>query len=242
MRLSHSERKARRKLMAQRCEELSPQYERLCDLYAKISEEFNVNPITVSIACKEFGIMPSLSMPPAEPEIHPKSLKIVELLRNPKLSYRDIASMVGCSKQNVSLIHKKYFMEGFDLPSRAEVYDRRKTERDVVLQAKAKECLDYYFEHDDLKEAARVTGISLALAKITLREHNANAKAALFNKGGPVLGRWAYVLADLLKGEQTGSELARKWSLPAPKIFNIIAELRTAGIAINLPNGRQLPK
>jgi hypothetical protein len=242
MRLSHSERKSRRKLIAQRCEELSPQFKRLCDLHAKISEEFKVSPQTVSTACKEFGMMPRLNITPSEPEIHPKSLKIVELLRNPKLSYRDIASMVGCSKQNVSLIHKKYFMEGFDLPSRAEVYDRRKTERDVVLHAKAKECLDYYFEHDDLKEAARVAGISLSLAKTTLREHNANAKAALFNKGGPVLGRWAYVMADLLKGEQTGSELARKWSLPAPRIFNIIAELRTAGITIKLPDGRQLLK
>ncbi len=242
MGLSHSERKARRKLMAQRCEELSPHFERLSDLYAKVSCEFNVGPNTVCIACKEFGVIPSLSMPSTKPEIHPRSLKIVELLRNPKLSYRDIASMVGCSKQNVALIHKRYFMEGFDLPSRAEVLDNRRAERDDILLAKSKDCLNYYFEHGDLKEAAKVHGISMFLAKETLREHNAQAKAMLFNKGGPVLGRWAYVLADLLKGEHTGSELARKWSLPTPRIFNIIAELRAAGIIINLPNGRTLPK
>lgn len=150
--------------------------------------------------------------------------------------------MVGCTKQNVALIHKKYFIEGYDLPSRAEIHDIRKAQREKVLESKVKACLDLYMENDNLKEAARATGISLALAKEALRDYNAQAKASLYNKAGPVLGRWAHVLADLLKGELTGSQLARKWSLPVPRIFNMVAELRAAGISINLPNGRKLPK
>lgn len=246
MKLTHDERRERRYKMAQKCHDLAGNYKTLNDLYAVVAKEYGVTVNTVMMACKEFGVTvdkgTALQPKPAVHEIHPNSLKVLELLKDPSLTYLEIAEKVGCTKQNIALIHKKYFMEGYDLPSRAEIYDHRRADRERAMQLKDQECLKHYFEHGDIDEAARAAGISMTRAKSALRHHNSKIKSKNWPKGGPLLGKWAYVLADILEGNMTGSEIARKWDTPSPRIFNLIAECRAAGIPINLPDGRRQAK
>lgn len=257
--LTHEERKNRRAEIALACRRMFEDGKKTCDVYSTVSQRFGVGTGTVINACKEFGVKADKSTQRVIAEtsklyqlpesIHPNTQKILDLLKDPTKSQVDIAAKVGCTRQLVSAIHKKFFLAGLDLPSKAEILDQRLIDRERKMLEQDQRFIKRYLECEDLEFAAHETGISIDRAKKALRRHGYTlgrrrygeaaklAEAQGFKKQ-PITGYWLYIVADLLEAKLTGSEIAKKWGVPTPRIFNLIAECKAAGIEIVLRDGR----
>lgn len=259
MLLTHEDRKQRRYNIAQACRELFDAGVRTSDVYSKVAQQFGVCVGTVLNACKEHTVKADksaqrvvqevLSVYKPPEKIHPNTQRILDLLKDPKKTQIQIAKEIGCTRQLVQSIHKKFFAAGYDLPSKAEVIDQRIIERERKMLQQDEKFIERYLECEDLAFAAHETGISIARAKNALRRsgyklgrhgHGEAAKLAsmLGFKKQNITGYWLYIVVDLIEGKLTGSEIARKWGVPTPRVFNLIAECKAAGLDIDLKDGR----
>jgi hypothetical protein len=169
MTLTHQDRKARREKIAQECLKL------LCDgntktyAYTQVASYYGVCATTVIKACVEFNIdsqIPEVIEKPVEQvkELNPNTAQILNLL-NTDLTYREIAEQMGCTKQNVQIVHSRFLALGYDLPTRSEVLERKLIRKQEQQNQREKDFVAKYEETNNLEESASAFSIPINRAK-----------------------------------------------------------------------------
>ena len=254
--LTHQERRNRREAIAKRCCELRGSGYSNTKAQDKTAGEFQVSVATVVSACREFYFTNTNTQSndeqatsddaSREVPLSPKTVKILDLLKNTELTYKDISEQAGCTKQNVQIIHKRYLSLGHDLPTRQEIMERKNIAKQQVVLLKDKDFVARYIETNHFEQSAIDAGISFVRARKVLRAHELTQTGLIFDRNTAktyrvqrITGRWLYVMADVLAGTMNATQIAEKWKKPIPFVFNLMAECRAAGITLpELPDGR----
>lgn len=254
--LTHQERRNRREAIAKRCRELLDSGYTNTKAQDKAAGEFMVSVATVVSACREFHFTHGSSQShkeqvasvseAVEAPLSPKTAKILDLLKNTELTYREISEQAGCTKQNVQIIHKRYLALGHDLPTRHEIMERKNIAKQQAVLLKDKDFIARYIETNNFEQSAIDAGISFVRARKALRSHELTQTGLIFDRNTAkaykvqrITGRWLYVMADVLAGTMNATQIAEKWKKPIPFVFNLMAECRAAGITVpELPDGR----
>jgi len=250
MHLTHEERKIRREQMAAQCQELFDNGWSRGQAYTKLAMTFGVSTATVSLACKQCKItLPARGLSNGQ-ELHPNTLRILDLLKNTEHTYIEIANIVGCTKQNVQIVHKRFLSLGYELPTRGEILERKHIAKQEEQLLRDREFIKKYTETNNIEESAYAAGLSIIRAKKVLKNHQLNATGLLIDRTmndklrmQKITSRWLYIIADFFKGDMSTTMLAEKWKKPQPFISNLLAECRYAGLPVpELPDGRENPR
>jgi hypothetical protein len=261
-RFTHKERRERRRKIADEFQQMSASVEKRSSIYSFLAQKYQVTMALIDQSCREFKTANSSEIPPtadvteesiAEPaveKIHPNTQRILDLLQNSEMTYREIAAEVGCTKQNVQGVHKRFLAEGYELPTRNEILERKMIAKQQDVLQKDQEFIRLYTETNDFEQSALAAGISLLRARKVRKANNLNGTGLLINKKlteaypqQKITGRWLHIVADILNTPLSGTKLAEKWQKPVPFIFNLIAECKAAGLQVpERVDGRESPR
>lgn len=253
--MTHQERRNRREQVAKHCQELFDKGLNQTQAYAKAAHDFALSMATVISACREFTVVKAVKPDTTEtvstaPKLSPKTERILDMLKNTEMTYVEIANNIGCTKQNVQILHKRYLSFGYDLPTRQEILERKNIAKQQQMLLKDQDFIARYVKTNDFEQSATDAGISFIRAKKVLRSNNLTNSGLIFDKNMAqshksqrITGRWLHVLADILNGTMNATQIAEKWKKPVPFIFNLMAEAKNAGICVpELPDGRHNPR
>lgn len=222
-RTTHEDRRIRRKEMAdfvQNLYETKPEATN-AEIHAETARHFKVCIATIHVALVEHGIKRTRRWSDARTE------KIKTVLRMTEKNLTEIANEVSVSKQRVHQVYAQLVRDGEQIPSR---------ERGLARSKRAFECetklIETFRATKSVYKARVAAKISRPQALKLLREAGLVESRYVKPDGSPRVTRTMMIIGAMFDDSLTFSDIARKFKIPAPCVFNIAQAATYAGVPI----------
>lgn len=222
-RVSHEDRRKRREEIAAFLKtlfETEPE-QKTSTLIAKTARHFGVCLGSVQVARKEFAIKRSSKWQDQRSE------KIKDLLRTTEKSLTEIADETGVSKQRVHQIYALMIEKGEQVPSR----ERGMSQSRLGMRREQK-LIERFKETKSVYQARKFAQVPRSRAIALLREAGLVENRYVKPDGSPRITRTMLILGAMFDDSVTYADIAKKFKLPPPCIYNIAQAAIYCGIPI----------